>query len=234
MKKFSSRLKYYLIGFGIGLIFMFFLFGPRACSWLPENRVKNMIAEKEIFIGDSLNYLMNCQGVSNEDIYRFLNKDGDVDFGDSDTKGWPKKYVFSGDKDGHDLMITYMLYEEWVEVVDFKYDQKNCETVLSNENKHIVPIPRSEMTAIIESHEMRILETAECQMKCYKLKDQDVFSFHLNADVVMEESDAKAEPNAYYTLEGKIRNQTYRLVYVIGEARTRISDIQGDTPCDCN
>lgn len=233
MKKFSSRLKYYLIGFGIGLIFMFFIFGPRACSWLPENRVKNMIAEKEIYIGDSLNALMNCQGVDNEDIYRFLNQDGDVEFGDSDTKGWPKKYVIAGEKENEDLTITYMLYETWVEVIDFSYLQKNCETTLSNDNKTIVPIPRSEMTAIIESQEIRILELAQCQLGCYKISEDAIRSFHLNADVVMEKSDAKKEPNAYYTLEGEINGKTFQVVYIIGEARTRISEILGDTVCDC-
>jgi uncharacterized DUF497 family protein len=233
MKKFVGRLKYYLIGFGIGIIFMFFIFGPRACSWLPENRVKNMIAEKEIFIGDSLNDLMKCQGVDNQDIYRFLNQDGDVNFGDSDTKGWPKRYVFEGEKENEELIIVYMLYETHVEVVDFEYAAKNCETTLSNHNKTIIPIPRSEMTIIIEAQEMRILEKAKCQMKCYGIKKKQIESFHLTADVIMEKSDAKHEPNPYYTLEGKIGNKDYEIVYIIGEARTRVSEIIGDQVCGC-
>lgn len=192
-----------------------------------------MIAEKEIFIGDSLDALMKCQGVDNEDIYRFLNKDGDVNFGDSDTKGWPKRYVFEGEKENEDLTIVYLLYETHVEIVDFEFEQNNCETTLSNYNKTIVPIPRSEMTTIIEAQEMRILEKAKCQMKCYKLKRKDVHEFHLTADVVMEKSDAKMEPNAYYTLEGQMNGKNYQVVYVIGEARTRVSDIIGETPCIC-
>ena len=165
--------------------------------------------------------------------FNFLNEDGDVKFNESDTKGWPKRYVFEGEKENKDLSITYMLYEDWVEIVDFDFPHKKCETNLSNKVKTVVPIPRSEMTSIIEAQEMRILETARCKMKCYGLKDDDVKKFHLNADVIMSESEPKLEPNPYYTLEGKIGNTTYKFIYIIGEARTRINDIIGDKKCDC-
>ena len=43
---FLRRLFYYLIGVGIGLIFVFFVFGNRGCSWLPQNKVKETINHK--------------------------------------------------------------------------------------------------------------------------------------------------------------------------------------------
>ena len=45
MGKFLRRLKFYAVGLGIGTIFTFMIFGNRGCSWLPDNRVKNMIAD---------------------------------------------------------------------------------------------------------------------------------------------------------------------------------------------
>ena len=54
MDKFKNRIKYFLVGLSIGVILVYFMFGNRGCSWLPENRVKNMIGEKEIVVGDSV------------------------------------------------------------------------------------------------------------------------------------------------------------------------------------
>ena len=43
---FLRRLFYYLIGVCIGLLFVFFVFGNRGCSWLPQNKVKETINHK--------------------------------------------------------------------------------------------------------------------------------------------------------------------------------------------
>ena len=48
--KFTKRLKYYLIGFGLGLFLVFFLFKDRSWSWLPENRVLDFISSHPILV----------------------------------------------------------------------------------------------------------------------------------------------------------------------------------------
>ena len=53
MDNFFRRLKYYGIGFGVGLVFVVFLFQQKGCSWTPGNRVKSAILERIIFV-DSL------------------------------------------------------------------------------------------------------------------------------------------------------------------------------------
>ncbi|MBD3637166.1 MAG: DUF4258 domain-containing protein [Crocinitomicaceae bacterium] len=234
MSKFKTRLRYYMIGFGLGLVFMFMIFGNRACSWLPENRVKNMIAEKQLIVGDSVWDLMQCQGVDSEDIYRFLNEDGDVDFSDSKTRSYPKEYLFKGDKNNEDLSITFALYDEYSEVIDFDFSQKNCATDKSNTDKMPVPLPASQVRKIIEAKEMRIKEKAQCEMKCYGLTEKQVLAFHTGADVVMAETNPHADPNGYYTMRGKIAGKVYSVTYIDGENRTRISRIKGSTECDCN
>ena len=234
MLKFKNRIKFYLIGFGLGLVAMFFFFGNRACSWLPENRVKNMLAEKQIIVGDSVAYLMACQEVTNEDIYRLLDDDGDVDFSKSTTNIEPKEYHLYGEKGSEDLVIRYALGEVFTEVIGFDFPQKNCETSLSNENKSTVPIPNFVMISIIEENEMRILEKAECQIKCLNLDEEKVRTFHKTAVVIMDESDSKVKPNPYYVMEGTINGKLLRVKYIIGENRTRIEEITSiDSTCNC-
>ncbi|MBI3133237.1 MAG: hypothetical protein HYZ14_01045 [Bacteroidetes bacterium] len=233
MDRFKQRIKYYLVGFVIGLLIMFMIFGNRGCSWLPGNRVKNMIAEKEILIGDSLSEVMNCAGVTNTDIYALLNEGGDVNFSQSITNTYPKKYLFEGSKNDKPLSITYALYDSLAEVINFNFEgQTNCTSILSNKRKQIVPLPDADVRAIIESHELRILNKATCQMDCLGLTEEEVLNFHKTASFNVEFSKPRQNPNPQYVMKGSIRNTVYYITYIIGENRSRISDISPNT-CNC-
>lgn len=230
MQRFRDRIKYYLVGFAFGLVIMYMIFGNRGCSWLPENRIKNMIAEKEILIGDSLQEVMNCAKVTNTDIYRLLNEDGDVDLSQSATNVYPKKYYFTGTKEEKELVIIYALYDSIAEVVDFKFKDNSCTSALSNTNKTAVPLPDKDVRKIIESHDIRIMTKADCELKCLNLSEEEVLNFHKTASFSVAQSKPREFPNAVYVMQGTIRNTTYSIKYVIGENRTRISTIE---PNDC-
>ncbi len=47
---FLNRLKFYLIGFGLGLFLIYSLFKDREWDWLPENKVKKFILETPLKI----------------------------------------------------------------------------------------------------------------------------------------------------------------------------------------
>lgn len=96
MSSFLRRLKYYGIGFTVGLIFVIFFFQNRGCSWLPANRVKNSILERLLVVPDSQKELMQMQNISKKDIVAALN-DGDVVFGESAKKGNPQVYLIEKD-----------------------------------------------------------------------------------------------------------------------------------------
>lgn len=212
---------------------MFMIFGNRGCSWLPGNRVKNMIAEKEILIGDSLYEVMLCADVTNADIYALLNDAGDVNLSESVTDQYPKKYLIEGEKGDHAFSVTYALYDSISEVINFKYDiQKNCTSVLSNKTKRVVPIPDEDVRVIIESHELRILNLAECQMACLGLTEAEVLAFHKTASFDVTNSRPRLNPNPEYVMKGVIRGTEYFITYIIGENRSRIADISPNT-CDC-
>jgi hypothetical protein len=97
METILSRLKYYGIGFGIGLFFLFFFFENRGCSWLPANRVKNSILERLLVVSNETYSILQTQGLSAEDIVQVLN-DGEVNFAASDKQSEPKIYIVEKDK----------------------------------------------------------------------------------------------------------------------------------------
>jgi hypothetical protein len=242
MDKFKNRIRYYLFGLGIGLIFVYFMFGNRGCSWLPGNRVKNMIGEKEIIVGDSVLAVMNCLDFSNEDVYEVLKSEGNVEFSKSITNERPKIYHIEGTKENKIYIVKFALYdripmveEGYAEVlsVSFKKSTTDCAISVSNQNKSVLPLPHADVIAILEKNEFRVTNNGQCDLDFYGLKEGDVLDFHKSATINIEESQPRLSPNPIYILEGEMNNQHFTVKYVVGELNTRISNISGESPSDC-
>jgi hypothetical protein len=107
MKTFFDRLKIYAIGFGIGMVFVFFFFQNRGCSWLPDNRVKNSILDRVIVVQSVVEGQLKQKGISQKEIIALLN-DGDVDFSKSKKDGQFKIYLVSKD----DVKLYFTLPNE--------------------------------------------------------------------------------------------------------------------------
>ncbi len=103
MKTFFDRLKIYAIGFGIGMVFVFFFFQNRGCSWLPDNRVKNSILDRVIVMQSDVELQLKKKGINQKEIIALLN-DGDVDFSKSKKDGLSKIYLVT--KDNVKLFFT--------------------------------------------------------------------------------------------------------------------------------
>lgn len=103
MESFKRRLKYYGIGFGLGLIFVLFFFQNRGCSWLPSNRVKNAVLDRLIVVSDATQQSLDKKKISNKDILEVLNS-GNVEFDDSKRDSKTKIYIL--EKDGEYFAFT--------------------------------------------------------------------------------------------------------------------------------
>lgn len=231
MKTFKDRIKFYLIGFGIGIIGVAFIFGQRSCDWLPGNQVKNTIAGKKIIYSDSIKDIMTCAHVTNDDIYNLLDSDGDVDFSESNPHTEHKEYVFYGQ---NDLKVRFAIHKTFTEIIAVASD---CKSTRSSTKTQTLAIPQRIITSIIESNEFKYYDQAEFQIGCYGLQDLDVRAFHKTAHINMDKSQAwpegkgETKKNKYYYLEGQINGKDYAIVYEIGENRTRIKDILGEGDC---
>lgn len=95
MDKFLRRLKYYGIGFGIGLVFVIVLFRQKGCSWTPGNRVKSAILERIIFT-DSIDQEFLKKHKITPEILRTFIENGTVSFLKSKRDGNEKLYHFQG------------------------------------------------------------------------------------------------------------------------------------------
>jgi hypothetical protein len=112
MDSWLKRLKYYGIGFGLGLIFVIFFFQNRGCSWLPDNRVKNSILDRVLVLPEKDAVKMAELGLSEQELTQVLN-DGDVLFEESVKEGNPKVYVVEKEFEGKGkIKFFYTLPDE--------------------------------------------------------------------------------------------------------------------------
>ena len=126
MDKFINRLKYYGVGFGIGLAFIFIFFQNRGCSWLPENRVKNSILERVIVVSDEEKTILNSKGITNEQVIELLNT-GEIDYDKSLKEGKTKIYYLSNDK----VKIYFTLPEDNY-ISEVKFANKAVTKIIKN------------------------------------------------------------------------------------------------------
>ena len=78
---FFRKLLYYLIGVGLGVLIVIFLFGDRdfGCSYFPNDRVLSDLRKKELSIPEEVEAKMATSGLDTTDI-RVMLQEGKVNF----------------------------------------------------------------------------------------------------------------------------------------------------------
>jgi len=124
-----KRLKYYGIGFSIGLVFVIFFFQNRGCSWLPDNRVKNSILDRVLVVPDSELALMGKYGITKKELSLVLN-DGEVLFKESKKEGNPKVYVIEKETLNSKKQKFYFILakESFIAELHFSHSPKDNST----------------------------------------------------------------------------------------------------------
>lgn len=124
MDNFFRRLKYYGIGFSIGLVFVIIIFKNKGCSWTPENRVKDAILQRIVFV-DSLDLdFLNKQKINPSNLKTIISE-GKVSFSDSKKTGAEKIYSFySHLPNQKSISFCIALREKsFIVDIDFKHSQ---------------------------------------------------------------------------------------------------------------
>lgn len=85
--KFTQRLAFYLFGFSIGLIFLFFFLNKKgaSCDYSPDARVKKNIRIKPKVYSENVLTQMKSKYLDTTYVTNLLQT-GNVDFSESDTK----------------------------------------------------------------------------------------------------------------------------------------------------
>lgn len=125
MDSIFRRLKYYGIGFGVGLIFVLFFFQNRGCSWLPDNRVKNSILDRVLVLPDTESDQLKQFGLTKKDLTMILN-DGEVLFDESKKEGNPKVYVIEKEIPSKGKMKFFFSLPKESFISEIHFSEKNA------------------------------------------------------------------------------------------------------------
>lgn len=92
MTSFWKRLKFYLIGFSIGLCFIAVFFGPRAvqCSYFPNSRALEEAKIYPMNVSEQAKLIMQSEGVDSVFLYtQLLKKSKITNFGSEEVRETP-------------------------------------------------------------------------------------------------------------------------------------------------
>jgi len=92
MDKLIHRLKYYLIGFGLGCVMVYAIFytGDDArASWLPKGRILEFIAETPLTLTEKSSCLLSCNQIDAAELDEEFFLSTSVKFKESNTKREP-------------------------------------------------------------------------------------------------------------------------------------------------
>lgn len=188
MESFVRRLKYYGIGFGIGLIFVFVFFQNRGCSWLPSNRVKNSFLDRVIVVPvDQMDYLKS-KGLTEKDLVQVLN-DGEVNFSESKKEGNPQVYSMEKEFEGKGKLKFYFSLpkESFISEIHFSEKSANAVNNTTEGLGEIIHFPKDNDLVFVDSQSL---------LKKADLKDtkQILKLIKLNGMIDFKETNLKASP----------------------------------------
>lgn len=221
-----------MIGVALGVLVSIFFFRNRGCGWLPQNRVLDKINSSVILRSDSIDCVLKCHKITDEDVF-FLLRDGDVVFKESNTQVEPKLYVIEGQRkaDGSSFKLAFLL-RDTTSVIDAVVSSEKCNCDgFEDPEPHILSMPDEMVKTMFLNKEMSVTTYGKCKMDCYALHNDTVVNLLRNGVIDHQLSTPLSEPHPRYY----VNKDEYKVLVEMTEKKTRILDLEkaGDTTCRC-
>jgi hypothetical protein len=222
--KFSKRLKYFAIGFSIGLLFVFGLFKDREFkwAWLPGNRVTNFILSHPIKINQKKINLIDQNGKFSNEIYNTI-LNGDVDFSNSETKKVLKYYTIQYKKNS--LYLAMSFKDSMSQILKFNNHIFSENKILNKSDSNLY-MDSENFLHLINKKEKKFSKSFLCQLKKHNII-QNTFenSFH-SLKVKWNSSKPYLKPYAFYIGSIFINNISFDILIEEGSEKVRIKGIR--------
>ena len=103
---FSNRLKFYLLGFILGLFLVYSLFNDREWDWLPENKIKKFLLTNPIKINIEKSEVLKINEDFSKKVFDVIIN-GNILFSKSETKTNTKNYFLESNNDTISIDISF-------------------------------------------------------------------------------------------------------------------------------
>lgn len=131
---FGNRLKYYMLGIGLGVIISYMFFGNRSCgAWLPGNRIKAAILDFEWFSNDKIDCQLTNLQFSADSLVSFV-ENSSVNLNKSNTESDPR--IYSLTQNNNELFFAVSFTDSSAYVSSFGKGLQSqisvCDTIKQN------------------------------------------------------------------------------------------------------
>jgi hypothetical protein len=229
MDSFLRRLKYYGLGFLLGLIFVIFFFKNRGCSWLPSNRVKSAILERVIVLSAQEKKLVKFKGLHKQDLLRLI-QESEISFSESRREGKEKAYLLHGKTSSGDAINFFITLPEESFISEMVFSKSNASSVRNSSRGfgEVIHFPAQKDFIFFNPGLLN-----DCVMKTYRFKKpDDVFkSMKLNCYIDFSKSSFNRSPKPEHFLETRI-NDTLELGMRAVWYKQHINVVALDSPCN--
>ena len=219
---FLNRLKFYLIGFSLGLFLIYTLFKDREWDWLPENKVKNFILKNPLKIN-----LIKDQSIILND--QFAKKifdliiNGNVNFSESKTNSINKKYIIEYNNSSALFNVSFedtLCRLISIDNMIFKdhYEPEYMDT--------IVFIDRYNLLMKFDKMEKKFTKYFISKVKKYGLNSDDISKNLKNFKVDWKKSNPFSIINPKYIGTISISNLQYEISLETGNNKLRFKDFR--------
>ena len=217
--KFSNRLKFYLIGFSLGLFLVYGIFKDKSWNWLPENKVKQFLLENPLRIYLDRNQ-QNYQKDISKNIFNIIIN-GDVNFSRSKTDSSLKKYVIE--------------YEEAFASFGVSFEDSLCRVLSLNKfnfnfkndsfnSDSIIYIDQFNLTNRFKKMEKKFAKAFQVKLTNSPLNKEDFLKNLESFKVDWNASFPFRKLNPQYSGIIKISNNTYHILLETGNKKLRFKD----------
>ena len=214
---FLNRLKFYLLGFILGLFLVYGIFKERNWDWLPENKVKKFLLENPLKIFYNKKQDLLSDQLSKKIFDIIVN--GDVNFSKSETK--------------QELKIYLIEYKQNTAIFNISFKDTLCR-ILSLDSNYFKKEPNSKDSTIFldqmnlflrfDKLEKKYSKSFIKKLENYPLNEED-FSNNLKSfEPNWAQSDPYKKSNPQYLGTIIIQDSAYFLILETGNQKLRFKD----------
>jgi len=228
---FLRRLKFYGIGFGIGIIVIIFILPNRGCSWTPANRVKNMILGRLVTVNEAEWNYIQSKGLSKEDVLSVLD-DGKLKFNVSKKDGQSKVYAIDKKfKDKGEFRFYFTLPEESF-ISEVRLDEVSAKKVKNTIKGygHFLSVPKDDYLVYPDS-----TAKVSCQMERLNITSvKDIYKNILaSGRINFDKSSFDSKPKAEQYIEFVSNSDTIGIQSVWYKNKIFVSNFEARKITDC-
>ena len=218
---FINRLKFYLVGFSLGLVLIYTLFKDREWDWLPENKVKNFILENPLKINLKKDQSHILTDQFSKKIFDLIIN-GNVNFSESKTKSNDKKYLIEYDNSSGLFNVSF---EDTICRI-ISIDNMFFKDIYGSEYLDtIVFMNRSNLFLKFDKMEKKFTKKFISKVEKYGFNQEDISKNLKSFNVNWEKSNPFSDLNPSYLGTINISNLQYEISLETGNNKLRFKNI---------